>query len=166
MNFKIQFLFLGIVLGILLVCVSFSKGEDELPLDLIDCKKIMARIAKRTLKAFGNCTKELRANVTGNRDEFEKKLGCAVRCTLFRLELLDDQGQITKDRIQKFMDEMVPQDAHEFGHALAADCNESYGAKLDMGQEYCESYSEYAQCMQGTLADFADKTHCHPGPHG
>jgi len=40
---------------------------------------------------------------------------------------LDDQGQITKDRIQKFMDDMVPQDAHEFGHALAADCNESYG---------------------------------------
>jgi len=32
------------------------------------------------------------------------------------------------------------------------------GAKLDLGQEYCESYSEYAQCMQGTLADFADKT--------
>ncbi len=32
------------------------------------------------------------------------------------------------------------------------------GEKLDATQEFCESYSEYATCMQNTVADFADKT--------
>lgn len=29
------------------------------------------------------------------------------------------------------MDEMVPQDAHEFAHALTEDCNKSYGTNMN-----------------------------------
>jgi len=168
MNFSRRLLIAGAVLVIFAVWMStVAEAADDaaapMDFDLAECKKVMGRIAKRTLKAFGKCSRELRTNTTGDKDEFEKKLGCDVKCTLFTMDILDENGKVTREKIQKFMDEMIPQDAHEFAHALAADCNESYGAKLDPKQEYCESYNEYAQCMQNTIADFADKTNCHPG---
>lgn len=41
-------------------------------LQIYDCKKVMGRIAKKMIKTFGVCTKEVKANST--KEEFEKMM--------------------------------------------------------------------------------------------
>lgn len=40
---------------------------------------------------------------------------------------LNDDGIVTKETIQSFMDENIPEDAHELGHVLSEDCLADHG---------------------------------------
>ncbi|OXA62478.1 uncharacterized protein LOC110841696 [Folsomia candida] len=145
--------------------IEKSSGvEDVEKLQLYDCKKVMGRIAKKTIKLFGQCTKEVKANST--KEEFEKKMSCIIKCALDKMHLLTDEGIVTKETVQGFMDEMIPEDAHEIGHVLVEDCLSDHGSKLDKDQPYCESYGEFTQCMQNTIGDFAEKANCNIGALG
>jgi len=61
--------------------LQVEKLEEKL--QIYDCKKIMGRIAKRILKTFSNCTKEIK-EVTP-KEEFDKKM--SVSNTSFNLIL-------------------------------------------------------------------------------
>jgi len=145
--------------------IEQSAGvEDVEKLQLYDCKKVMGRIAKKTIKTFGVCTKEVKANST--KEDFEKKMSCIIKCTLGKMDLLTEEGIVTKETIQGFMNMMIPEDAHEMGHVLIEDCLEDHGTKLDKNQPFCESYGEFTQCMQNVIGDFADKANCNIGAIG
>jgi len=146
------------------IIIEKSAALDVEKLQIYDCKKVMGRIAKKTIKTFGVCTKEVKANST--KEDFEKKMSCIIKCTLDKMKLLTEEKIVTKETIQGFMNEMIPEEAHEFGHVLIEDCLEDHAAKLDDKQPFCESYGEFTQCMQNVIGDFADKANCNIGSMG
>lgn len=79
MRFEVKFLvFLGALSAVAITLAVCDAKVGDFEFSLADCKKIMARIAKRTVKAFGQCSRELKANVTGDKEMFQKKIGVNI----------------------------------------------------------------------------------------
>jgi len=62
---------------LIVVVVSCCVAADGFTVQVanLECRKLMMKQAKRYLKMFNACTREVEARVKGNEEEFKKQFG-------------------------------------------------------------------------------------------
>ncbi|CAL8069872.1 unnamed protein product [Orchesella dallaii] len=125
----------------------------------VDCKPYHLRSMKVLLKTFNRCTRELKANVTSDK-EFEENMGCAMKCTMRSLGY-SVNDYVTLESIKHAVSALLPDAlAKIVTEALLRTCHVKYGDKLNPDEPQCRSYSEYAFCIQNAIADMVDSELC------
>lgn len=78
MNLSIKICSLVLLIGTLTLLLGHTDAQrkpKELPVPLAHCKRIMGRVMKLSLKAFGQCSRKLKNEVSADNRLFEKKIG-------------------------------------------------------------------------------------------
>ncbi|ODN05172.1 General odorant-binding protein 1 [Orchesella cincta] len=115
-----------------------------------ECLKISKRTLKVMLKSFNACNDKLKLHhVSG--EEYQKKVGCVVKCVMQTMNLLDDKEMITSDTLKASVEANIPAEFVPPAHEILMKCvNEQ---KLDPKDENCKSYLDMGTCMQGAVAE-------------
>ena len=56
--------------------------------DTLDCRKLMMVIAKKQLKVFGECSRDMRAEIS-DPVEYQSKIQCVVKCAMNREKMVN-----------------------------------------------------------------------------
>ncbi|CAL8069886.1 unnamed protein product [Orchesella dallaii] len=115
-----------------------------------ECLKISRRTLKVMLKAFNACNDKLKLHhVSG--EEYQKKIGCVVRCVMDTVKVLDDKGMITEESLKSSIEANIPAEFVGPAHEILMKCVKEQ--KLDPADENCKSYLDMGTCMQGAVAE-------------
>jgi hypothetical protein len=145
--------------ALLLIGLAYAISEEITQEDVeefhYDCKKIVWKIAKKVVSQFRICTAELRERIPDDKER-SKYIQCAVKCTMMRLELVNNAtGLISDEDADRFLTKIIKPQFFDIARVIIGGCVEDFDSvtEAERNEEYCTAYGNVLKCLQNQVTE-------------
>ncbi|CAL8113964.1 unnamed protein product [Orchesella dallaii] len=132
-----------------IACLQIALVSSQ----VIDCPRLIMRVAKGILRVYGKCSKDFLVELNQDLKEYQRRVDCVMRCTMERIGLMNEFDKVTNDTVQIFFDQFIPEDYHEIGHIFVEGCTDEYAPLMDNEDDTCTAYGDFVRCTQNVIAE-------------